>query len=111
MSSLSTTRRASIRNVGLKPISTSVPSYLQGKFTVASPLSGERLDSTSPFFENASRTPLLSSVVSSEASRILARKSAVDAVIFFSHSLGITSSYGGDWPSAQIVAHLALGVG
>src|SRR2546425_13038051 len=52
MSSLSTTLRASTRNAGLKPISKSAPSYLQGKVTVASPVPGDWLEMTRPFLEN-----------------------------------------------------------
>ena len=48
ISSVSTTRSASVRNCGLKPISTSEPSYLQAKLTSASPLSGLRLVSFRP---------------------------------------------------------------
>src|SRR5947209_3202966 len=107
ISSLSTTRNASTRNCGLNPISTSVPSYLHGKLIVASPASGERLVSTRPFLLNWSRTPLLSSVVSSDARRIAERKSAVLAVIFLSVSLGITSSYGGNWPSTRLLVSVA----
>src|SRR5687767_7742493 len=62
ISSASTTRRASVRNCGLKPISTSGPSNLAGKFTVASPDSGLRLVSTRPFLLKCRRTPFDSSV-------------------------------------------------
>src|SRR5687768_16462489 len=108
ISSLSTTRSASVRNVGLKPISTSAPSYLHAKFTSASPASGLRLVSFKPFFVNARRTPLLSSVVKSEARFTAERKSAVPATIFLSVSFGITSSYGGNCPSTRLLVSVAL---
>src|SRR3712207_6763144 len=53
-------------------------------------------------------TPLLSSVVSSAARRMADRKSAVAAAIFLSVSLGITSSYGGNWPSTRLLVSVAL---
>src|SRR5688572_8906693 len=101
MSSASTTFNASIKNAGLKPISRSAPSYLHGKVIVASPEPGDWLEMTSPFLEKCSRTPLDSSVVSRDARRMAERKSAVDAVIFLSQSLGITSSNGGNCPSTR----------
>src|SRR3712207_7145065 len=52
-------------------------------------------------------TPLLSSVVSSAARRMADRKSAVAADIFLSVSLGITSSYGGNWPSTRLLVSVA----
>src|SRR5947208_11919275 len=89
ISSLSTMRKASVRKVGLNPISTSAPSYLHGKLTVASPASGERLVSTTPFFEKAIRTPLLSSVVSNAGRRMAHKRDDVEVCRWCSGALGL----------------------